>query len=153
PRAWSAPPCIANACSKPCASSASAPPRSASRSSAAPTRCCAKTSCAWRDPDPQDFVQNILLDATRQMDAAAAYAIGFDPAANHWRCFVHVENGAAGAPPFSVTATPEETRIVEVLKEFKEPVFYPLEPLDKLLWPGVADWHEREGHKSAYLLQ
>jgi signal transduction histidine kinase len=105
-----------------------------------------------RDPDPQDFVQNILLDATRQMDAAAAYAIGFDPAANHWRCFVHVENGAAGTPPFQLTATPEETRIVEVLKEFKEPVFYPLEPLDKLLWPGVADWHAREGHKSAYLL-
>jgi len=105
-----------------------------------------------RDPDPQDFVQNILLDATRQMDAAAAYAIGFDPAANHWRCFVHVENGVAGTPPFQLTATPEETRIVEVLKEFKEPVFYPLEPLDKLLWPGVADWHAREGHKSAYLL-
>jgi len=105
-----------------------------------------------RDPDPQDFVQNILLDATRQMDAAAAYAIGFDPDANHWRCFVHVENGVAGAPPYQLTATPEETRIVEVLKEFKEPVFYPLEPLDKLLWPGVADWHEREGHKSAYLL-
>jgi len=105
-----------------------------------------------RDPEPQAFVQNILLDATRQMDAAAAYAIGFDPDANHWRCFVHVENGKAGAPPFQLTATPEETRIVEVLKEFKEPVFYPLEPLDKLLWPGVADWHEREGHKSAYLL-
>jgi signal transduction histidine kinase len=104
------------------------------------------------DPDPQDFVTHILQDATRQMDAAAAYAIGFDPAANHWRCFVHVENGKAGPPPFQLTATPEETRIVEVLKEFKEPVFYPLEPLDKLLWPGVADWHEREGHKSAYLL-
>ncbi len=105
-----------------------------------------------RDPDPQDFISNILLDAIRQMDAAAAYAIGFDPAANHWRCFVHVENGKAGPPPFQLTATPEETRIVEVLKEFKEPVFYPLEPLDKLLWPGVADWHAREGHKSAYLL-
>ncbi len=105
-----------------------------------------------RDPEPQDFVQNILLEATRQMDAAAAYAIGFDPAANQWRCFVHVENGKAGTPPFQATARPEETRIIEVLKEFKEPVFYPLEPLDKLLWPGVADWHEREGHKSAYLL-
>ena len=31
-------------------------------------------------------------------------------------------------------------------------MFYPLEPLDRLLWPGVADWHSREGHKSAYLL-
>jgi signal transduction histidine kinase len=105
-----------------------------------------------RDPEPHDFVSNILLDAIRQMDAAAAYAIGFDPAANQWRCFVHVENGVAGAPPFQATATPEETRIVEVLKEFKEPVFYALEPLDKLLWPGFAEWHAREGHKSAYLL-
>ena len=105
-----------------------------------------------RDPDPQDFVSNILLDATRQMDAAAAFAIGFDPSANHWRCFVHVENGKSGPPPFQLTATPEETKLAEILKEFKEPVFYPLEPLDRLLWPGVADWHAREGHKSAYLL-
>jgi signal transduction histidine kinase len=105
-----------------------------------------------RDPDPVDFVTNILLDATRQMEAAAAYAIGFDPEANHWRCFVHVEDGKAGAPPFQPTATPEETRIVDVLKEFKEPVFYPLEPLDRLLWPGFGDWHARSGHKSAYLL-
>ncbi len=105
-----------------------------------------------RDPDPQDFIANILLDAIRQMDAAAAYAIGFDPTANHWRCFIHVENGRAGPPPFQVTATEEETHIVDILKEFKEPVFYPLEPLDRLLWPGVADWHAREGHKSAYLL-
>src|SRR6187402_1722250 len=29
-----------------------------------------------RDPEPHDFVSNILLDAIRQMDAAAAYAIG-----------------------------------------------------------------------------
>jgi len=105
-----------------------------------------------RDPDPQDFISNILIDATRQMDAAAAYAIGFDPAANHWRCFVFVENGKASPPSFAVTALQEETRIAEILKEFNEPVFYPLEPLDKLLWPGVADWHAREGHKSAYLL-
>jgi len=105
-----------------------------------------------RDPDPQDFVSNILLDAIRQMDAAAAFAIGFDPATNQWRCFIHVENGKAGPPPFQVTATSEETRLAEILKEFKEPVFYALEPLDRLLWPGVADWHAREGHKSAYLL-
>ena len=51
-------------------------------------------------------MQNILLEATRQMDAAAAYAIGFDPAANQWRCFVHVENGKAGAPPFQLWVLP-----------------------------------------------
>jgi signal transduction histidine kinase len=105
-----------------------------------------------REPEPHDFVSNILIDATRQLDAAAAYAIGFDPDANQWRCFIHVADGRSGTPPFQATATPEETRLAEILKEFREPVFYPLEPLDGLLWPGVADWHAREGHKSAYLL-
>ena len=52
----------------------------------APTRCCARISTKLaRDADPLDFVSNILIDATRQLDAAAAYTIGFDKAANLWK--------------------------------------------------------------------
>jgi signal transduction histidine kinase len=105
-----------------------------------------------RDAEPQDFISNILVDATRQLDAAAAYAIGFDNAANHWKVFIHVENGKVSPPPFQATATNEETRIAEVLDQFREPVFYQLEPVDRIKWPGAAAWHEREGHQSVYLL-
>ena len=63
-----------------------------------------------------------------------------------------VENGRVTEPPFQGTATEEQTRISDVLKQFREPIFYPLEPLDRLTWPGVAEWHAREAHKSAYLL-
>jgi len=105
-----------------------------------------------RDPDPQDFIVNMLLDATRQLDAAAAFAIGFDVDNKNWKVFIHTENGQHVPPPFQPTATEEEARIKDILTEFKEPVFYPLEPLSRLTWPGVADWHAREGHKSAYLL-
>lgn len=105
-----------------------------------------------RDPDPQDFVSNILLEATRQLDAAAAQAIGFDAKIGVWKVFIHVENGQAGTPPFALTATDEETRISEILKQFREPVFYQLQPLDRIKWPGAAAWHQREGHQSAYLL-
>jgi signal transduction histidine kinase len=104
------------------------------------------------DPDPQDFISNMLLDATRQLGAAAAYAAGIDVTTNQWRMFVFVENDRVGAPPFQAAVTNEQTRMAEVLDQFREPVFYELEPLDKLKWPGVAEWHAREGHKSAYLL-
>jgi signal transduction histidine kinase len=104
------------------------------------------------EPDPADFISNILLDATRQLDAAAAYVAGFDTVTNQWRVFVFVEGDKVIQPPFQAAVTNDQTRIAEVLDQFREPVFYQLEPLDRLLWPGVAQWHAREEHKSAYLL-
>jgi signal transduction histidine kinase len=104
------------------------------------------------EPDPADFISNILLDATRQLDAAAAYVAGFDKITNQWRVFVYVDGEKVTQPPFQATVTNDQTRIAEVLDQFREPVFYQLEPLDRLLWPGVAQWHATEGHKSAYLL-
>jgi signal transduction histidine kinase len=105
-----------------------------------------------RDADPKEFVTNILIDATRQLDAAAAFTIGFDKEANHWRAFCHVEDGRTAPPPYQATATNEETRILEVLQQFREPSFHQLEPLDRIHWPGAAAWHTREGHRSVYLL-
>jgi signal transduction histidine kinase len=105
-----------------------------------------------RDPDPQDFIANILLEATRQLGATAAQAIGFDAKASQWKVFLHVEDGNVGPPPFAETATEEETGISEILQQFREPVFYQLQPLDRIKWPGAAAWHERAGHQSAYLL-
>jgi signal transduction histidine kinase len=105
-----------------------------------------------RDAEPQDFVSNILIDASRQLDAAAAYTIGFDKTANLWKAFIHVENGKVIAPPYQPTATKEETKLLEVLEQFSGPAFYRLEPLDRIQWPGAAEWHAREGHKSVYLL-
>src|SRR6187549_1599191 len=105
-----------------------------------------------RDADPQDFVSNILIDATRQLDAVSAFTIGFDKTANLWKAFIHVEDGKVVPPPYQATATPEETRLGEVLALFTEPSFYQVQPLDRIQWPGAAAWHAREGHKSVYLL-
>ncbi len=79
-----------------------------------------------RDADPKDFVTNILLDATRQLDAAAAFTIGFDKEANLWRAFCHVENGQVSSPPYQTTAKRDETRVLEVLEQFREPSFHKL---------------------------
>ncbi len=105
-----------------------------------------------RESDTADFIASTLIDATRQLDAAAAYAIGFDTANDCWKVFMFVEDGRVTSPPFQETATEAQTHVSEILKQFREPIFYPLEPLDRLTWPGVADWHARESHKSVYLL-
>src|SRR6186713_1491779 len=49
-----------------------------------------------RVPDPANFISDILLDAIRQLDAAAAFAIGFDNEEKKWKVFIHAENGAVG---------------------------------------------------------
>jgi signal transduction histidine kinase len=105
-----------------------------------------------RDADPHDFVSNILIDASRQLDACAAFTIGFDKTANLWKAFIHVENGRMVPPPYQPTATPDETRLGEVLAQFPQPSFYEVQPLDRIQWPGAAEWHVREGHKSVYVL-
>ena len=105
-----------------------------------------------RDADPQEFVSNILIDAVRQLDAAAAYTIGLDKAANLWKAFIHVENDKVVQPPYQPQATPDETRLGEVLAQFPQPSFYEVHPIDRIQWPGAAEWHAREGHKSVYVL-
>jgi signal transduction histidine kinase len=105
-----------------------------------------------RDADPLEFVSNILIDASRQLEAAAAYTIGFDKTENLWKAFIHVENGQVIPPPYQPTATPDETRLGEVLAQFPQPSFYEVQPLDRIQWPGAAAWHAREGHKSVYVL-
>ncbi|HUQ09273.1 MAG TPA: GAF domain-containing sensor histidine kinase [Steroidobacteraceae bacterium] len=105
-----------------------------------------------RDPDPREFVTNILIDATRQLDAAAAFTIGFDKEANLWRAFCHIEGGQIVPPPYQATATNDETALLEVLEQCREPSFHLLQPLDRIKWPGAADWHVRSGHQSVYLL-
>jgi signal transduction histidine kinase len=105
-----------------------------------------------RDADPKEFVTNILIDATRQLDAAAAFTIGFDKEANLWRAFCHIEGGRMVPTPYQPTATSDETRLLEVLEQCREPSFHQLHPLDRIKWPGAAEWHAREGHQSVYLL-
>ncbi len=105
-----------------------------------------------RDADPQEFVSNILIDAVRQLNAAAAFTIGFDKTANLWKAFIHVENDKVAPPPYQPQATPDETRLGEVLAQFPQPSFYEVLPLDRIQWPGAAEWHAREGHKSVYVL-
>jgi signal transduction histidine kinase len=103
------------------------------------------------NPDVKDFIANMLIDASRQLDAAACYAAGIDEQ-QQWRIFLYVEGGRIGDPPFPVTVPNGSPGLADLLEKSQGPVFFELEKLDKPLWPEATLWHQRSGHKTAYLL-
>lgn len=103
------------------------------------------------NPDVRDFIANMLLDASRQLDAAACYAAGINPETGKWQIFLHVEDGTVGEPPFPAIV-PDNPQLAELLEHNHEPVFFELEKLENPLWPDATHWHQRSGHKTAYLL-
>ena len=102
------------------------------------------------NPDVRDFIANMLMDASRQLDAAACYAAGIDDQ-NQWRIFLYVENEKVCEPPFPA-AVPHNPGLADLISKSQGPVFFELDKLDKPLWPEATLWHQRSGHKTAYLL-
>src|SRR6185369_12001621 len=83
------------------------------------------------NPDVRDFIANMLIDASRQVDAAASFAAGIDQDANVWRIFMYVENGAIVDPPFPATVpTDKNPDLASLLEKNHEPVFYNLDTLE-----------------------
>jgi signal transduction histidine kinase len=103
------------------------------------------------NPDVRDFIANMLLDASRQLDAAACYAAGLDEQ-KQWRIFLYVENGKVGDPPFPGIVPSGNPGLADLLEKSHGPVFFELDKLDKPLWPEATQWHKQNGHKTAYLL-
>jgi signal transduction histidine kinase len=105
------------------------------------------------NPDVRDFIANMLIDASRQLDAAACYAAGVDTTTGDWRIFLYVEDGKLGEPPFPATVPSHgNPQLADLLEHNHEPVFFELEKLEKPLWAEATHWHQQSGHKTAYLL-
>ena len=103
------------------------------------------------NPDVRDFIANMLIDASRQLDAAACYAAGIDEQ-KQWRVFLFVEDGKIGEPPFPSTVPSANPALLDLLEKSNGPVFFDIDKLDRPLWPEATAWHQANGHKTAYLL-
>lgn len=103
------------------------------------------------NPDVRDFIANMLLDASRQLDAAACYAAGLDEQ-KQWRIFLYVEDGKVGDPPFPAIVPAGNPGLADLLENSHGPVYFEIDKLDRPLWPEATSWHQKNGHRTAYLL-
>ncbi len=121
----------------------------------APTRCCATNLQQARARCRLRRISSATSSSTPRASSTPPrrYTIGFDKTHNLWKAFIHVENGKVVPPPYQATATPDETRLSEVLAQFpRADRSTRCSRSTGIQWPGAAEWHAREGHKSVYLL-
>ena len=101
--------------------------------------------------DMVSFLNHMLLEACRQLDAAAGTVIMLSPAGNEWRVLANVRDSLVEEPPFA-KVIPVESIQFDQLSAHGEPIHLEVDLNESINWPGVLEYRLREGHKSTYVL-
>ncbi|HVY79763.1 MAG TPA: GAF domain-containing sensor histidine kinase [Steroidobacteraceae bacterium] len=94
-----------------------------------------------KEPDLQSFLRALLLEATRQVDAAGGSVVLWKEALQEWRILAYARNGEITEPTFPVSLTREQAKFDERLRALREPQYLDLTvPADlECVWPGTVD--------------
>jgi signal transduction histidine kinase len=106
------------------------------------------------EPDLSSFMGHVLLEATRQFDAAAGAVIVAKQAQQEWRVLAHVRDGALEQPPFATSVPFADSPFNELFGRQFEPVYVNLEDDHREhrdVWPGVMAFQRREGYASVLI--
>ncbi|MGH8308562.1 MAG: sensor histidine kinase [Steroidobacteraceae bacterium] len=103
------------------------------------------------EPDLRSFMEHMLFEATRQLDAASGTVVVLDEAAATWRVIAHVRDGQVAEPSFAAAVRTDETTVGDLLAK-REPEYFELEKFAEIRWPGSLEFHRDAGHKSFYAM-
>src|ERR1700731_768280 len=95
--------------------------------------------------DLHSFMGHMLLEATRQFDAASGAVIVLKDSLQQWRIVAHVRDGQLGEPPFAASVPVNGSPFPARFAELREPMYLEVARQDTELWPGVLAFHRDEG--------
>jgi signal transduction histidine kinase len=98
------------------------------------------------EPDLHSFMGHMLLEATRQFDAASGTVIVSKDSLQEWRIVAHVRDGQLATPPFATSVPFAGSPFTDAFGLRQEPLYIDLEQADQEIWPGVLAFHRREGY-------
>ncbi|MGC3981090.1 MAG: GAF domain-containing sensor histidine kinase [Steroidobacteraceae bacterium] len=101
-------------------------------------------------PDPYNFIGHMLLETAHQLDAAAGTIVMLNAIGDEWRLMAHVRKGNLEEPPFPLTMPHCEVLNNELHRLAREPLYFEIAAMNKPAWPGVYEYHQREGHRCVY---
>lgn len=118
----------------------------------------AKTNAALRAnlerlasaPDPYNFLGHMLLETAHQLGAAAGAIVMLNNAGEEWRVMANVREGKLEEPPFPTSFAHSQVVVDEWQSRGREPQYFEVARGYKANWPGVFEYHQREGHQSCY---
>jgi signal transduction histidine kinase len=99
-----------------------------------------------KEPDARNFLGHVLLEATRQFNAAAGNVIVRHDSPAVWEIVANVDAGQLAAPKFTASIPADGNALGEQLSRTEEPVYCCLLEDDATQWPGLMDYHRAAGH-------
>jgi signal transduction histidine kinase len=103
-------------------------------------------------PDWKRFLEHVLLEATRQLEAASGTIVVANLDGTEWHVAAHVADGRLEEPPFPTVVRADEVNFGGLLAGRREPELIPADRFDEINWPGIADFRRAAGHQCVYAL-
>src|SRR5215472_5844328 len=103
------------------------------------------------EPDLHSFMGHMLLETTRQLDAASGSVIVSKDSLQEWRILAHVRDGQLETPPFATSVPFAGSPFTEVFGRSPEPRYMNIERGNWEIWPGALAFHRRQGYSSVLI--
>jgi signal transduction histidine kinase len=103
------------------------------------------------EPDLHSFMGHMLLETTRQFDAASGSVVVSKDSLQEWRILAHVRDGQLETPPFATSVPFAGSPFTEVFGRSPEPRYMNVERGNWEIWPGALQFHRREGYSSVLI--
>jgi len=103
------------------------------------------------EPDLHSFMGHMLLETTRQFDAASGSVIVSKDSLQEWRVLAHVRDGQLADAPFATSVPFAGSPFTEVFGRSPEPRYMNIERGNWEIWPGALAFHRREGYSSVLI--
>jgi signal transduction histidine kinase len=103
------------------------------------------------EPDLHSFMGHMLLETTRQFDAASGSVIVSKDSLQEWRVLAHVRDGQLADTPFSTSVPFAGSPFTEVFGRSPEPRYMNIERGNWEIWPGALAFHRKEGYSSVLI--
>jgi signal transduction histidine kinase len=103
-------------------------------------------------PDWKRFIEHVLLEASRQLEAASGTIVVPNLEGSEWHVAAHVVDGRLEEPTFATVVRADEANVGRMLAGKRDPTYVTDEKFDEFDWPGVAEFHRAAGHQGIYAM-
>jgi signal transduction histidine kinase len=103
------------------------------------------------ETDLHSFMGHMLLEATRQFDAASGAMIVLKDSLQEWRIVAHVRGGELATPTYPTSVPVAGSVFTARFAELREPLYLNVSTQQSDVWPGVLAFHRTIGAVGAVL--
>ncbi len=103
------------------------------------------------EPDLASFMGHMLLEATRQFDAASGSVIVAKNALQEWVVLAHVRDDQLEQPPFPKSVPFAGSPFTAVFGRQFKPLYINIAKDDHEIWPGVLAFHRLHGYTNVVI--